>query len=221
MNAKPHWNVGILMFEGADMFDFAVPAEIFTVTTYNAEDALAMLKGSNDAVDKPFTVRTVSCEGGLVQGNNGMQVLCDYSFKNAPSFDIVLVPGAVGESIEQAMMNRRLLSWLKKLGGRTPLFLSVCTGSLLLAAAGLLEGKQATTNVLALDDLERIFPNVQVVRDSKYVDAGSVITSQGPATGIDIALHVVKRLLGSEVAACTAASIEYRGNHLFASQANC
>ena len=214
MNAKPHWNVGILMFEGADMFDFAVPAEIFTVTTYNAEDALTMLRGSNDSVEKPFTVRTVSCDGGLVQGNNGLHIQCDYSFKNAPAFDIVLVPGALGEPIERAMMNRRLLTWLKKQGCCTQLFLSVCTGSLLLAAAGLLEGKQATTNVLALDGLERHFPNVQVVRDSKYVDAGSVITSQGPATGIDLALHVVERLLGSEVAACSAASIELKGNHL-------
>ena len=214
MTAKPHWNVGILMFEGMDVFDFAAPMEVLTMTTYSVEEAVTMLKSSVDEVEKPFTVQSVSVDGGPVQGSNGMRFLCDYSIKNAPEFDIVLVPGALGEKIQNATENKRLLAWLRKQGTRASLILSVCTGALVLAAAGLLEGKQATTNVLALDDLEQKFPNVQVVRDSKFVDAGSVITCQGPSTGIDLGLHVVERLMGAEVAECTAASIELKGNLL-------
>jgi transcriptional regulator GlxA family with amidase domain len=214
MNTQPKWIVGVLLFDGVDVLDFTAPMEIFTMTTYKAEEAVAMMMSSSEEAEKPFTVRTVSCDGGAVRGSNGLHLVPDYSFENAPAFDILLVPGAFGQPIQQALQTQLLIGWLAEQGGRVPLIVSVCTGALLLAAAGLIEGKPATTNLLALDLLEKTFPNVQVVRDSKVVDAGNVITGQGPSTGIDVGLHVVERLLGVQVAECTAASIEYKGNLL-------
>jgi transcriptional regulator GlxA family with amidase domain len=129
----------------------------------------------------------------------------------APRADIVLVPGGFGTRRE--MHNAALLDWVRRANSDAELLLSVCSGSLILGAAGLLDGLDATTHFAALEELRTAAPACRVRRDLRYVDAGRVITSAGVSAGIDMALHVVARLLGDDVAQETARYMEYEGQY--------
>ena len=107
------------------------------------------------------------------------------------------------------MKNPVLLVWLREQAGRVELMTSVCTGSLVLGGAGLLEGLPATTHYEEYDLLAGISPAITVVRGVRFVDNGAIITSAGVQAGMDMALHVVSRLLGEAAARATAANIEY------------
>lgn len=132
----------------------------------------------------------------------------DFSIGNAPRFDILIVPGGPGAR-NREVHNERLTGWIKKEAGQTELLLSVCTGALLLAKAGLLNGKSATTHWASYDRLEQEFPEVNVIRGVKFVDEGNIVTSGGISAGINMSFHIIKRLLGEETARQTAKRMEY------------
>jgi transcriptional regulator GlxA family with amidase domain len=126
---------------------------------------------------------------------------------DAPPIDLLLIPGGYGT---RALMNdAAMIDWIKGRAEQAELVLSVCTGSLLLAKAGLLDGLSATTHHAALDLLRKVSPKVNVRDDVRVVDNGRVITSAGVAAGIDMSFHVVAKLLGPDVAATSARYIEY------------
>ncbi|WP_343417878.1 DJ-1/PfpI family protein [Candidatus Flexifilum breve] len=102
-----------------------------------------------------------------------------------------------------------MIAWVKAQDQRTEFTLSVCTGTRVLAAAGILDGLQATTHFGSLDELAANNPTTTVLRDVRYVDNGRVVTSAGVSAGIDMAFHMVQRLLGEDVARQTARYIEY------------
>ncbi|NRS48678.1 DJ-1/PfpI family protein [Brevibacillus sp. HB2.2] len=190
------WRVGIFLFDDVEVLDFAGPFEVFSVTSME-----------NDS-HTPFRVETVSEKGNMIQALNGLKVQPDYSFANMPAFDILIIPGGIGAR-EREVHNERVIQWIREQMQKVELMASVCTGAFLLAKAGLLSGKKATTHWASLDRMEKEFPEVVVQRGVKFVDEGNIVTSAGISAGINMSFHIIKRLVGAEVAEQTAKIMEY------------
>jgi len=187
-------NLAILLFPDAEVLDFCGPYEVFSVSNRYVEPAA-------------FRVLTVAEKKGAVLAKNGLSVNPDHDFDDCPQPDVVLVPGGIGTRVQ--MHNQPVIEWIKMVASRAELLLSVCTGSLLLAKAGLLEGLETTTHHGSLDLLRELAPSTTVRADRRYVDNGRIICSAGIAAGIDMSLYVVSKLLGPDVAEKTARQMEY------------
>jgi transcriptional regulator GlxA family with amidase domain len=142
---------------------------------------------------------------GEVRAEGGLGLLVDRTLDEVTETDLVLVPGGVGS--DDLLTNESVLSWLREIDAVTKWTTSVCTGALLLGAAGLLEGKRATSNWLALDELPKY--GAEVVAGGRWVEDGKTITAAGVTAGIDMALHLVGREAGPEVAEAVQLGIEY------------
>lgn len=187
-------NVAILIFEDVEVLDFAGPFEVFAVA-------------SELRNHEPFHVYTVAEQAQPVRARNGMVVLPDFSVDDAPSPDILIVPGGFGT--RKVMKNEFLVGWVQKHALQEKLTLSVCTGALVLAAAGLLDGMEVTTHHENLEMLQEMLPTGKVTGDKRFVDNGMVVTAGGISAGIDMSLHVVGRLLGEEAVKDTLRYMEY------------
>jgi len=190
-------SVAIVLFDDVEVLDFAGPFEVFSVC------------GRRSQLD-PFEVYTVSERGQTIRARNGLIVTPLHSFASAPAPDILLVPGGFGTRRE--MKNPVMLEFVARVGVRCEYLLSVCTGALVLACAGQLDGLAATTHHLALDELRAVAPRTTVRDTARIVDNGRVILSSGVSAGIDMSLHVVSRLLGDDLARETARYMEYEGD---------
>ena len=198
--------VCILIFDDVEVLDFCGPFEVFTVT------------GGREGLT-PFVVSTVAETRQTITARGGLRVEPEHSFENCPSPDILVVPGGIGTRRE--MNNPGVLGWLQENAQRADLMLSVCSGALLLAKAGLLEGLTATTHHGALDELRAISPGIKVDVTKRLIDNSRVIVAAGISAGIDMSLHVVARLMGHEQASETARYMEYAWDsqsHLSTSQ---
>jgi transcriptional regulator GlxA family with amidase domain len=196
------WNVGILIFDGVEVLDFAGPFEVFSRTRLQAGPDSRRSEES-----APFKVFTVAKTRASVRTTGDLEVVPHHGFADAPPIDLLLVPGGFGT---RALINDgETLDWIRRVAASTRKTTSVCTGSLLLAKAGLLEGRRATTHWGALDLLDSLGAGVKVERELRVVDDG-IITSAGVASGIDMAFYVVETLFGRAVADETAHYIEYR-----------
>ncbi len=185
--------VAILLFDGVEELDFAGPLEVFGVTNRLRPDTiLTFTVGVSD--------REILCV-------NGLTVKPQHGFHSCPSFDILVVPG--GQGSRREMKNAEVLAFVRRAANSCELVASVCTGALILASAGLLDGKRATTHWAALDELKR-FPKV-TVDHQRFIHEGKIVTSGGIAAGIDMALHLVKLFYGADVAAEVAHRMEYGG----------
>ncbi len=131
----------------------------------------------------------------------------DHRFEDCPPLDLLVVPGGWGTRRE--LKNDRLIQWPSARAREVPTLTSVCTGSLLLGKAGLLDGKRATTHWRVLAEMRAMFPAVKVIDDQHVVEEGDLITSAGTSAGIDMALWVVARHHGDAVAQATARHMEY------------
>lgn len=196
-------NVAIVLFDRIEILDFAGPFEVFSVCGAHGEN-----KGH-------FNVYTVA-EKVPVIGRGGLSINPTYVFNDCPKPDIFLVPGGGGYTDKgvpfgsrKEMHNPVMLDWVKKQNETASLVLSVCTGALILAKAGLLEGLSATTHWKAIDQLRDVAPNTTIVDNERWVDNGRVILSAGVSAGIDMSLYVIEKLLGKTVASETARSMEY------------
>jgi transcriptional regulator GlxA family with amidase domain len=194
-------NVGILIFQDVEVLDFAGPYEVFSRT--RTSPGIDSRRSEESA---PFSVFTVAKTQAPVVAAGGLTVTPDFSFDNAPSIDILVVPGGFGT--RPLLNDEETLSWIRDVAAKTQKTTSVCTGSLLLAKAGLLDGRRATTHWLAHDLLESLSSNINVQREARFVDDG-IISSAGVSAGIDMAFYVIEILLGPEVAAETAQYIDY------------
>ncbi len=191
--------VGILIFDDVEVLDFAGPFEVFSVTRTG--------EWPSATDSKAFDVVLIGLAAEGVRTAGGMQVIPRWSLVDCPHVDILVVPGGWGT--RRLLDHAGLRTWLQQRAARVELLTSVCTGSLLLAGAGLLDGRRATTHWQALDTLEKLRPAVSVVRDEHVVEEGSIFTSAGISAGIDMALRVVGRLHGEVVARATARHMEY------------
>ncbi|MEU8484098.1 GlxA family transcriptional regulator [Streptomyces sp. NPDC048641] len=176
----------ILLFDEVQSLDVTGPAEVF------AGAALCQGTRPGDA----YRIRTASLDGGPVRTSCGLTLVPDHALADAPAPHTLLVPGGRGSR----RADPRLTAWLREHGPRAPRLVSVCTGAILLAAAGLLDGRRVTTHWAYCDRLARDHPAVEVDPDPIYVRDGNVATSAGVTAGIDLALALVEEDHGRETA---------------------
>lgn len=192
--------VAFLLSAGAVMIDFAGPWEVF-------QDAYIPAGTGQGMKMNLFRLFTVAETKEPIEASAGMKIIPDYTFENAPAPKVVVVPGQSA----QGHPSKAMQDWLRKSAKTADLTMSVCTGALLLANTGLLSGKAATTNHNAYKAMAMDFPEITVKRGARFVDEGNVATAGGLSSGIDLALHVVERYYGTEVAKRTAYEMEYQG----------
>jgi transcriptional regulator GlxA family with amidase domain len=196
MNRK---RIGIIIFDDIEVLDFCGPFEVFS--------AARLDERRRREEPSPFEVLLVAQFDGPVATAGGMKVLPDFTFDTCPPLDILVVPGGWGTRRE--MNNDVMTSFVVSRAAQVETLASVCTGSLILGSAGLLDGLRATTHWRSLGLMQELFPKVTVDSDSRVVEQGKLITSAGISAGIDMALRVVGRYWGEAVARSTARHMEY------------
>ncbi len=195
--------LAILLFDDVEVLDFAGPFEVFSIA------------GQGDG-RQPFQVYTVAASKTPILARNRLSLNPSYTLDTSPLPDMVLIPGGGGYhtngepyGTRREMNNPVILEWVSRQAQTAELVLSVCTGALILAKAGLLDGLSATTHYQALDTLKEIAPHTQVLDTARVVDNGHIILSAGISAGIDMSLYVVSKLLGQADALKTAQYMEY------------
>jgi transcriptional regulator GlxA family with amidase domain len=183
--------VGFLLSEGAVIIDFSGPWEVF-------QDV--MIPGR---ADPPFRLYTVA-ETTRIHASGGMTIVPDYNLENAPAPKVIVIPA-------QSEPTAAVLDWIRKSTKNTDVTMSVCTGAFVLAKTGLLSGKAATTYHGAFVRFATQFPDIHLKRGARFVEDGNLATAGGLSSGIDLALRVVERYYGREVAQKTAYNLEYQG----------
>jgi transcriptional regulator GlxA family with amidase domain len=184
--------VAFLISNGAVVIDFCGPWEVF-------QDV--MIPGSEEM---PFRLYTVAETKNPIRTSGGMQIIPDYTIENAPPPKVIVIPA-------QSPPSPAMLEWVRKSSKNTDVTMSVCTGAFVLAKTGLLNGKSATTYHGAFGRFATQFPDVQLKRGARFVENGNLATAGGLSSGIDLALRVVERYYGREIARNTAFDMEYQG----------
>jgi transcriptional regulator GlxA family with amidase domain len=183
---------GLLIFDDAEELDFAGPWEVFTTSS--------MLR------DQADSAVLIAERPGPVRCAKGMRVLPDHTLTDHPALDVILVPG--GQGTRREVLNPAITDWIRDAAAAASWTTSVCTGSLLLHAAGPARGHRVATHYSFEDTLEAR-GDITVVRDARYVVDGSLVTSQGVSAGIDMALWLVGRLHGRDHARNVRRHIQY------------
>jgi transcriptional regulator GlxA family with amidase domain len=189
-------NVAVLISRGVTMIDYAGPWEVF-------QDVHVPSRGSEMEEQMPFELFTVSDTTDPIVGSAGLKIVPNYTFQTAPQPKVIVIPAQGGRS--QAMFD-----WLRKASEGADVVMSVCTGAFILAKGGYLDGKQATTHHDFIDQLAKNFPNIDIKRGLRFVEGPKISTAGGLTSGIDLALRVVERYFGRDVAQATATYMEYQ-----------
>lgn len=195
--ANEHIKVAFAINENANVMDIAGPWEVF-------QDVHVEDRGSSHAQQMPFRLYTVSPDGDKLRATGGLQIVPDYAVADAPQPNIVVVPAQRAHD--------EMLAWLESISAKTDVTMSVCTGAFQLGRAGLLSGLTATTHHDFYNEFSKAFPDVELVRDRRYVEHERIATAGGLTSGIDLALRTVARYFGEPVAAQTAEYMEYAGD---------
>jgi transcriptional regulator GlxA family with amidase domain len=187
-------SIAVVLFDGAEELDYAGPWEVLAAwATQHPDDGVS--------------VHTVAESSEPIRSAKGLRVLADHTWDTAPPPDVLLVPGGVG--VNELIGDEDFLDRLRTLAGAGTLVTSVCTGALVLAAAGLLRDRPATTWWGRLDRLAELDPTIEVRPDDRFVDSGEIVTAAGVSAGIDMALHLVARLHSPERAREVRRYIQY------------
>jgi transcriptional regulator GlxA family with amidase domain len=187
-------HVGILLFDEVEELDAVGPYEVLAAWTHYFPD-------------DGWSVTTMSFSGEAVTGAKGLTILPHVAVADAPALDVLVYPGGFGT--RALLADPAHLEWVRAQRRAVPLLASVCTGSLVLAAAGLLTGRPATTHWASLDALHELDETIEVRRDVRFVDDGDLVTSAGVSAGIDMALHLVARLASIETATAVRKVLQY------------
>jgi transcriptional regulator GlxA family with amidase domain len=187
--------VALVISEGVNVIDFSGPWGVFS--------SVMLGSGSDHAMHMtPFDLFTVSDKTEIVT-SGGLKLVPNYTFANVPETKVVVIPAQQG--------SEALIEWLRKVALTADVTMSVCTGAFKLAKAGLLSGKAATTHHDYLDKLQKEYPDIQVKRGVRFVEGEKISTAGGLTSGTDLALRVVERYFGREIAQTTATYMEYQG----------
>lgn len=190
--------IGLLIFPDAEELDFVGPYEVFTMSNEVFE-----LQGK----PAPDEVMLISQAGGLVPCRKGMRVDTPHAIADVPKLDVLLVPG--GEGTRAEAQNADLLAWITAIDRHSAWTTSVCTGSLVLAAAGLARGRRVTTHWAFVEQLRARADVGEVVEHARYVRDGKLVTAAGVSAGIDMALWLVGQMHGVDHARMTQRAMEY------------
>jgi transcriptional regulator GlxA family with amidase domain/YHS domain-containing protein len=189
--------VAFVISEGTVEIDLAGPWEVF-------KDVMVPSRGRTMEEQMPFRLYTVAENTTSRKTAGGLKITPDYTFANAPAPKVIVIPAQNGTSDV-------MLEWIRTASRHADVTMSVCTGAFILAKTGLLSGKAATTHHGEYQEFAMQFPDIQVKRGVRFVEAGNVATSGGLSSGIDLALREVERYFGHKVAADTAYNMEYQG----------
>ena len=186
--------IGLFLFDGAEELDWAGPWEVLAAWAENyPEDEIEVFTFSQSQA-------TVTCAKGL-------KVNPDHTWATMPELDVLVYPG--GRGTRAQLGDSEIAEWLRGVAKQADIITSVCTGSLVLADVGLLDGLAATTHWESLDALSDLGDDVEVRPDDRFVDNGSTITAAGVSAGIDMALHLIVRLKSEERARQVRRYIQY------------
>jgi transcriptional regulator GlxA family with amidase domain len=190
-------NVAILIFDDIEILDFAGPYEVFN--------------GAGEMTNpSAFYVYNIGISGQPIIGRGKFTVTPRYSIDDCPQADILVIPGGLGT--RPLLKHEKLIAWIADQSTKVEMLMSVCTGALLLAQAGLLKNRSATTHHGAFEQLKLISPTTNVVKDQRFVQSSDrIVTSGGISAGIDLALFLVEKMIGAEPCATVIAAMEYRG----------
>lgn len=186
-------NVAIVLYEGVELLDFAGPGEVFTHA----------LTATGEA---GFNVYTVAASTELLVSQGFLTIRPQYSFENAPKPDVVVFPGG---QVDGFLANEAAMAWTKRVAQNAEIAMSVCNGAHIMGEAKLLDNKRVTSHWGAIAGLRKRVPSATVLENVRFVDNGQIITTAGVSAGIDGALHVVERLLGTPSAQAAARVMEY------------
>jgi transcriptional regulator GlxA family with amidase domain len=194
--AKGTIPVAFVISRGATVIDFCGPWEVF-------QDVHVPSRGATMDEQMPFQLYTVSKTTDPITASAGLKIIPDYTFANAPQPKVIVIPaqGGADEATHE---------WLRKVLPTADVTMSVCTGAFVLGKAGLLKGRSATTHHDFFDMFEKAFPDVSLKRGLRFVEGDKISTAGGLTSGIDLALRVVDRYFGREVAQKTAEYMEYQ-----------
>jgi transcriptional regulator GlxA family with amidase domain len=187
-----HKTVGVLLFEGFELLDVFGPLEAW---------------GMHAEITSAYTIVTAAEKAGAIKSAQEPRAIADYSLADCPRIDIMLVPGGIGTRRE--VKNAPLLDWLGQRAGQAEIVSSVCTGAALLARAGLLDGRRATSNKLSFKWVTEQAPAVEWIRQARWVEDGKFATSSGVSAGIDMTLALIAKLAGVGCAEQVAIRMEY------------
>jgi transcriptional regulator GlxA family with amidase domain len=183
--------IGIVLFPDAEELDWAGPYEVFTMA----------------AMGRDLEVVTIAQSTEPVRCAKGLRVLPDHDFDSAPALDVVLVPGGIGTRKE--MDNPRLIEWLRAIAPGCTWVTSVCTGAMVLAKAGLADGRRITTHWGCIGELREVARDSEVLEGVRYVRDGRLVTAAGVSAGIDMSLWLVGQIFDPTVARNTQRMMEY------------
>ncbi len=192
-------NIGIVIFDEVELLDMAGPYEVFTTA--------ARVHGRTQAPGAPplFRVHTLARQPRAVRARAGLGLQPDCTLQDHPPLDCAIVPGGV---VDAELGQGELMAWIAAQARTARILASVCTGALLLAQSGVLDGLVVTTHWEDVEALRALRPGLQVREGVRWVDAGGIVTSAGIAAGIDMSLHLVQRLHSRELAMRTARQLD-------------
>jgi len=187
-------NVGIYVYDEAEVLDFSGPFEVFSTASRMA--------GSSDI----FNVFLVGETGATVSARGGFSINPSFSFSNHPPINVLIIVGGVHT---EEMRKPMVLNWIQDKSSKAELVASVCTGAFLLAEARVLSNQNVTTHWEDIPALRENYPALNVVDNQRWVDEGGIVTSGGISAGIDMSLYLVSKLFSKELAEKTAKQMEF------------
>ena len=186
-------NVAIYIYDNAEVLDFSGPFEVFATAGRLSKNTT-------------FNVFLISEKDNIVSARAGFQVKANYTVKNHPDIDVLIVVGGIHS---EELNKPDVIAWIAKQATEVNYITSVCTGAFLLAQAKVITDHQVTSHWEDLHELQTMFPSLTVIPDVRFVELGNIITSAGIAAGIDMSLHLVSKLVDEKLAIMTAKQMDY------------
>ncbi|MGB9801767.1 MAG: DJ-1/PfpI family protein [Arcobacter sp.] len=187
-------NVGIYIYNNAEVLDFSGPFEVFSVASRFLNDK-----------DK-FNVFLISEKENTVTARGNYKINSHYTFENVPKTDLLIIVGGIHT---EEVKKTAVINWIKEQSKNTKIVASVCTGAFLLAEAGIITNHTVTTHWEDIADLKKDYPTLNVVEDVRWVDEGNILTSAGISAGIDMSLHLVSKIKNLDLANQTAKQMQF------------
>ena len=192
-------NVGIFLYNEIEVLDFAGPFEVFST----ASRVNSRISKNSESL---FNVFTVAEDQNPIFARGGLQIIPKHSISDHPEINLLIIPGGI---VTDELKKNNISSWILNTSNTADITASVCTGAFLLANAGLLKSKRATTHWEDIDDLISMFPDIKIQKNVRWVDEGPIVTAAGISAGIDMGLHLISRVANEDLAALTAKQMEF------------
>lgn len=187
-------NVAILLFDDAEVLDFAGPFEVFSVASQIHDFKL-------------FNVFTIAKSQQPIRAVNGLKVIPDYGIDNHPKIDILIIAG--GQGTTPLLQEKEVIDWVNTVHPVTEITMSICSGSRVLGILGLLDNLEYCTHHQVYDDMKKIAPTGIPQKHKRYINVGKIHTTGGISAGIDASFDIVEKLYGEKVTEATARYMEY------------